>query len=356
MVRISVDIFSKNDLDIFLIMTNHEYGASDTTNRHHVKWKHLDSPFTASTYVCLVDDKKVVGRALLQPRKLRMAKKVFSVASVMDLLIEQKYRSSPVNFINITKACGNIESFDLVFHTSNERTFPLYSKLFRFSNPFSLKAYGFPVRLAGLSSLVIGRRLDVLDCIIIPFHWLIYGVESFFNLIASLDVSERDMSDEELETLSLKCLRQSAPHLERTNSFLKWRFKDAPIWHGTIYRIDRKGMFLGYVVTRKMKLDGLTHLVLMDFIIDPDTPFIAIVALRLWLIRKAITSKADVLFTMLNSVSIIAQKCIGFPLINIPEKFLPHSTPIFIRTRSNESSELEINDSIHMTLADLDYI
>jgi hypothetical protein len=355
MAQISVKKFAETDLQVFLDMTELEYGPSDTTNPEHIRWKHVDSPFDASTYVCLTETDQVVGRALIQPRLLRTASKVFDAASVMDLLIDKVHRSTPVNFLNLTKASGNEAGFDLIYHTSNERTYPLYSKLLKFANPFSLRAYGFPVRFSGLFASIIGRRFEVIDWFTAPLRWLLVFTAYAVNSVASLDISQKAMNDDELEMLCLKCLRQSGPHLARTNAFLKWRFSDAPLWPGSVYRIDKKGQFLGYVVTRNVELGDLNHLVLMDFMVDPDTPLIAQIALRLWLIRKAITSKADVFFTMVNPLSTIARQCVGFPLLNIPDKFLPHATPIFMRSRMDETKELETDQSIHLTLADLDY-
>lgn len=355
MVQISVKTFAETDLEGFLEMSQSEYGTSVSTDSGHIRWKHLNSPFGASFYVSLVETGRVVGRVLIQPRTLYTASKVFNAASVMDLLINRKYRSTPLNFIKIIKACGNVANFELVYHTSNEITFPLYSKLFRFSNPFSLRAYGFPIKVAGLFTSIIGRRVEAIDWFIAPLHWLLRVIAYAVTSAARLDISQRAMSDGELEALCTKCLRQSGPHLARTNAFLKWRFGDTPLWPATVYRIDRKGQFLGYVVTRKVELGGINHLVLMDFLLDPDTPLIVQVALRLWLIRKAITSKADVLFTMVNSFSTIAGKCAGFPLVRIPDRLLPHATPIFVRACSNDGKELEAVRSIHLTLADLDY-
>jgi len=355
MADISVDKFTEADLDVFLEMTLLEYGPSDTSNPEHIKWKHLNSPFGASTYISLTEAGKIIGRVLVQPRPLLTAARVFNVASVMDLLISREHRSTPANFINLTKASANVSSYDLVFHTSNERTFPLYSKLFRFSNPFSLHAYGFPVRFAGLFSTIIGRKFEAIDWFTAPLRWLLVGFALLFNAVARLEISQRKMSDEELGTLCSKCLHQSGPHLARTNSFLKWRFSDAPLWPAKVFRIDRKGKLIAYAVTRKVELGELNHLVLMDFIVDTEIPFIAQLALRTWLIREAITSKSDALFTMVNSNSSIARKCVGFPLINIPDKLLPHATPIFVRARSNEFIEFETDRSVHMTLADLDY-
>ena len=355
MAQISVKTFADIDLEDFLALSQLEYGTTVSSNSKHIRWKHLDSPFGASFCVNLSENGQVVGRALIQPRPLHTATTVVNVASVMDMLIDRKHRTTPANFIQITKATGNIENIDLVFHTSNERTFPLYSKLFRYPNPFSLKAYGFPVRIAGLFSSIFGRRIDAIDWLTAPFRWLLRLFAYFANLIAGLDISQRAIRNDELEILCAKCLHQSGSHLARTNTFLKWRFNDAPLWPATIYRIDRKGRFLGYVVTRKMELGGLNHLVLMDFILDPDISFFARLALRLWLIRQAIISQADSLFTMVNPFSIIARTCVGFPLINIPDRLLPHATPIFMRARTEDNKMLELDRSIHMTLADLDY-
>ena len=281
--------------------------------------------------------------------------KALKTAAVNDLLIDRKHRTTPMNFITITKACGEVASLDLIYHTSNERSFPLYSKLLHIANPFSLRSYGFPVRFAGLISSLVGRRVNAIDWLTAPWRWAIAVVAYVVNAVARLDISQGAMSDDELERLCAMCLRQSGPHLARTNAFLKWRFCDAPLRSAEIWRIDRKGQFLGYVATRKVELGALNHLILMDFLLDPDATLLIQVALRLWLLRMAIASKADALFTMVNSFNTIARKCAGFPLVGIPEKLLPHATPIFVRARSNDGKDLETDRSIHFTLADLDY-
>jgi len=354
MAQISVENFTETDMEGYLDMSQQEYGDSvTTTDPRHIRWKHLESPFGVSSYVSLNENDRIVGRALIQPRTLRTAVKSYNIASVMDLLINREHRTTPVNFIKLTKACGNVGKFDLVFHTSNERTFPLYSKLLGFPNPFSLQAYGFPVRIAGLLCSVIGKRIDAIDWLTAPFRRLIEGAAYLVGSAASLSIEEKPISDSELEALSEKSLRLSGPLLARTNEFLQWRFYDAPLWPATVYRIDRRGLFLGYVVTRKMELGNLNHFVLMDFLIDPDAPLFVYIALRFWLIAKAGASKADTLFTMINPCSAYSRKCVGFPLMGIPEKLLPHGTPIFVRAGADKS--LDLDGAMHLTLGDLDY-
>jgi hypothetical protein len=355
MAKISVRTFSETDLNGYLELSQLEYGVTISSDAEHIRWKHLNSEFGASLYVNLAENQRVIGRALIQPRNLRTSLRTYKLGQVMDLLIDKAHRTTPANFINLTKACGNIEDCDLVFHTSNERSFPLYRKLFRFSNPFTLKAYGFPVRFASIFSSFSGRRINVIDLFTAPFRWLLLAMSYAVNSVARLDITENSMSDDEIETLCAKCLGQSVSHLTRSNAFLNWRFRDTPIWPAMISRVDRKGYLLGYVVTRKVVLEGQSHFVLMDFILDPSISYCASLSLRLWLIRKAILSRSDVFFTMANPFSNIASKCIGFPFINIPEKLLPHATPIFMRACTSDSEKLELDRSIHLTLADLDY-
>ena len=108
-------------------------------------------------------------------------------------------------------------------------------------------------------------------------------------------------------------------------------------------------------MTRQVELNGLTYLVLLDFLVTPKLSFLSRAALRFWLIQYSVKSKTDAFFTMINSFGIIARKCIGFPLLKIPEKLLPHATPIFIRPNSNDFEEFKTTTSIHMTLVDIDY-
>jgi hypothetical protein len=166
MGQIIIEVFAEVHLKEFLSLSKMEYGLSASTNAEHIRWKHMDSPFGSSFCVNLYDNGKVVGRALAQPRPLRTSTKVVNVAYVMDMLIDRKHRTTPSNFIQIAKETGNLKNVDLVFHTSNDRTYPLYKKLLRFPNPFALKAYGLPVRFAGVFSSIFNLKINAIDRLI----------------------------------------------------------------------------------------------------------------------------------------------------------------------------------------------
>jgi hypothetical protein len=355
MSHLTISNFLESDLENFLKLSHGEYGYVDSNSSDHIAWKHLNSPFGASTLIKLSENNDVVGHALMQPRLLQINGKKIRCALVMDVLIDRNHRTTPAKFIELTKAAGNVDDIDLVIHTSNNKTGPLYSKLFRFPSPFSLTAFGFPVKLSGFLTLILGRRIRIFDWFLIPFHLLFLFFTYVFCEILRLDISNRPTSDVELNNLSDSCVKESGPQLVRSNEFLKWRFNDAPLWSASIFRIERCGHFLGYVVTRKVKLGDLNHQILMDFLINPETPSLVNFAIRLWLISHAIKSGSDTFFTMINFSNTSAKQFIGFPLAMIPEKFLPHTTPIFIRSSHTLSKIFESDTSIHITLSDLDY-
>lgn len=370
--HISIGEFKEIDLEDFLGLSKLEFLKTDPiessdadwkdryvesllTNPAHVRWKHLYSPFGASTFVRLTTSTKTVGRVLLQPRTLHTASQTFNVACSMDTLVTREFRSPPSNFIKLIKASDGISNFDFIYHTANEITHQLFGRLLRFPNPFSLQSYGFPLRIAGLLSALIGRRIDALDWLLAPLRWLMEIGALCFCWIVGPDISKNSMSDMELDKLFAKCLHQSGPLLARTNEYLKWRFGEAADFPASVYRIDRKGKLIGFFVTRQLELGGLNHFVLMDFLLDAETPLLSRIALRLWLIRTAIKEKADTLFTMINPFNKMARKCVGFPLARIPDSLLPHATPIFIRAHGPQNKQFEMDLSIHLTLADLDY-
>ena len=190
---------------------------------------------------------------------------------------------------------------------------------------------------------------------VIPFRWLL-SLASFIIVTASkTNVTEQLPDDKMLSTLGLKLLHDSGPFLSRSKAFLKWRLLDAPLWAARVCCFERKGKFLGYVATRKLELNGLNYLVVIDFLMDTDMTLLEKLALRLWLTRQAIKSGVDILFTMINPNSKASRVCVGFPFIRIPDKFLPHRTPIFFRANNVKNHDVVSERKTHMTLADIDY-
>lgn len=354
MAEISVRKFNIEDLDRYIEMSKSEYGNQQTTsNKEHIRWKHLESPFGPSDYATVVKDGKIWGRALIQQRPVESKEKIIPAGTVADVLLDRSYRTTPVHFMNLTKACD--KEAGLLIHTANEKTNLLYKKVFKFPTPFSLKAYGFPVKLTGFLNKFLGINLSLLEWLLNPCRWVLLALSKLFTKISRLKISSNPITPDELKEFINRISTKNVKMFTRNSEYLKWRYADAPIWKSEVFRIDCSNQFYGYMVTRKIELDNLNYLVLMDYVVDPTISNTKKFTLRFWLIKQAIEKKLDGFFTMVNQHSPIALTCVGFPFVAIPDQHLPHSTPIFIRTNNNDLKENETSKLFHITLGDLDY-
>jgi hypothetical protein len=345
-------IFSELDILEYIKLSKEEYKSAETLNKKHIKWKHCDSPFGSSIYFKLLNNRKIVGRSMIQPRDILINNVTFKSGCVTDLLIHPKHRSPPSNFIELTKACNPQEDFDIIFHTSNNKSDGFYKNLFKYHQPFKLSSYVFPTKVSGILLKLIKIRVEVFDILLTPIY-LLFGL--FTNLLKSLtklDIHEAMPSNEDLNKLLYKI---ESPIIVRTSESLKWRFTESPLWKAKIYCINKEKRFLGYFSTRIVTISGLRFLVVIDYLIDKEMSFLDCLYVRLWLIKNSMKLNSDFVFFMINKYSPIAKLANSFPMICLSDRFLPHSTPIFTRFKNLENKKNELFKKMHLTLADMDY-
>ena len=171
-----------------------------------------------------------------------------------------------------------------------------------------------------------------------------------------MSISSGPLTDEELDELSRHCEEKAGPLFVRTNDYLKWRLSDCPLFPADIHRIAVYGKKVaGYVATSKIELQGLKHFVLRDFMLSPGLTLLQKAAIRLWLVRGAIVSGADTVYTMFNKNNASAKQLSGFPLMHIPDRLLPHMTPIYLRWTHDQPQYTKYDGLTHLTMSDLDY-
>ena len=344
--------FSIFDISEYIKLSKSEYKTPETTNIKHIEWKHCQSPHGGSIYCRLKKSKKVIGRSMIQPRNIIIDNVIIKSGCVSDLLIHVSHRSPPSNFIKLTNACNPNDNFDIIYHTSNKKSEGFYKNLFKYDQPFQLSSYMFPTKISGLILKLIKIRLEMLDLLLIPFYILLNLSKNLLKFYVKIDILERIPDNNELNELLYKI---DTPILDRSYEFLKWRFIDCPLWKAKIYCINRNGKFLGYFSIRTISISGLRHLVVVDYLIDRDTSFLDCLFIRLWLIKHSIKLNTDFIFIMINKKSPIAKMANKFPMIPVPDRFLPHSTPIFFRFNIAKRNLRGILITTHLTLADIDY-
>jgi hypothetical protein len=348
--------FTEAQLVNFICLSEVEYGRMESvTNPDHVRCKHLQTPYGPSTAMNLECVDEVVGRAILQPRLLCLSGKQVPAAFVSDVLVHPEFRRPVSNFISLMQSIKKAQNFPLVLHTSNNTTESIYKKLLKFKWPFSLSTFGFPLNLRKATFKVLKFDSLLFELFATPYRYLILllckTATIFFDFKLTTDKPDDTCFDEFFQKEAIK----NDCEMVRDTQFLKWRYSQSPLWQAKILYLYKDSQLCGYVVLRNVELEGMKFTVVMDFALNDTVNTIQRLCLRWSIIHIALSHGDDMVFTLLNPLSRASKKFIGFPWVKIPERFMPHKTPIFLHINDPSRVTLENLLNIHLTLGDLDY-
>ena len=248
----------------------------------------------------------------------------------------------------------SVSDFDFILHTSNEVTEGIYKKILKIKNPFSLTGYGVPVDLYAISKKYSRYLAMFAKLANKPYQLSLIFLCKTLKIIVELEIIDKEPSAEEFDALCENNASHYGPEIKRNKENLKWRFSDSPLWGAQILYIYKHSRFVGYIVIRHLKINGLKFTVIMDYSISPDLSLIEVMFIRTFIVEKSIKKGDCSVFTLLNSQAKSTKKNMGFPFISVPDKFLPHRTPFFIHANKN-SGELRTYSNFNITLSDLDY-
>jgi hypothetical protein len=356
MNSISLESFDVKRISEHISLGESVYSSPEVINSEHILWKHLNNPFGASTSVSLRNGSNVLfGRSFIQPRTFWVTQfKFCRGATITDLVINPEERNAST-LIAMTRAIKSPEGFDVIIHTSNDNSDPIYRKLFKFPIAFTLAATGLPIRISNiikpyLKSLVL---CDVADFLISPWRGLLHSSAFIMGLVSNIKLSVAP-SDSVRAEIFEEFRQHAGPHFERNKQFLTWRFTEGPIFNGQVEWVWIHGDCLGYLSFKRVSLGGLNVLVILDAVLRRRLTLSEAIALKFIAARLAIDHACDAIFTLANIENPALKWIKGFPFLNIPDHHLPHSTPIFIHAQ-NEFEVLRSKNDIFFTLADLDY-
>ncbi len=165
---------------------------------------------------------------------------------------------------------------------------------------------------------------------------------------------EKAPNSEKIVDIFQKFNTIAGPHFTRDSEFLDWRFNDGPLFKGRIYWVSVKGKHIGYFVLKKIDINNIDFLAIMDVIFCRPLTILEKIGLKLLIACIGIQENSDSIFTLNNSNNKCLKWLSSFPFVRIPDKFLPHSTPIFTHF-SSEVFNCDVLGGTFYTLADLDY-
>ena len=333
-------------------------GTDHLFDETHLLWKHVNNSGGPSICVSpLTEKNKLIGRSITHPRQLNMWDgSKFSAATITDLVISPDHRNinSLVNLIRSQKCIDGVDAF---LHSSNEKSDSIYRNLFRFPIAFSLSSFALPIRLSGFFRKRGIKKVLLLnagDFITWPWRIFLLGMLQVISLMSDLRITTATSTVDQ-EKILKDCMKNFGTHLSRNISFLNWRFKNGTKFTGNINWIGNADGPIGYMVTQKVMLGGLSFFVIMDFGISRELRKRDALFLILTVAEMAIKGKCDAVFTMVNQAHPLLRNLTTFPMIRISDSKLPHPTPIYAYFSDASRKFSSDISSCYFTLADLDY-
>ncbi len=332
------------------------YQSPEVIDPLHIQWKHINGICGPSFVVAVRDGIGVLqGRSFLQTRKFFTTSGVLvNGAVVTDLVVNPAARNA-LTLISLTRAIKSPKEIDVVIHTSNQTSDILYKALFKFPVSFTLKAFGIPLHFKNILKTHI-QSTAILSCINLFFSPYRLGLRFASKIALGLTgvrfIPEPDskMMNDIFASFNLI----SGDHFERNAAYLKWRFQDGPIFNGDIKWVGINNVCVGYVALSQVQINGISICVIMDAAMRRKLAWFEGIAIKFLTISYALKNSCDVVFTLINANNCCLKWLGRFPFVSIPDRLLPHPTPIFIHAPEEILSNLN-RKRVFLTLADLDY-
>lgn len=355
MKTISLELFDQAKIPEHINVGASVYSSPEVVNVDHLRWKHLDGPYGPSLSVSLRGDAGVlVGRSFIQARTFWVTPSASCRgATVTDLVIAPAERNAAA-LISMTRAIKTPAGVDVVVHTSNDSSDLIYRKLFKFRVIFTLVATGLPLRIANvLKPYFADSLIKVVEFLISPWRWALHASALFMEFISGVGFAAEPTAHVMNEVFD-EHRQHVGAHFERNRRFLAWRFSEGPIFNGEVKWVWNRGECLGYLAFKQVTLGGLTMFVILDAVLRRRLTRKEAIALKFSIAGLGIQHSCDAVFSLVNIENSALKWLKGFPFFSIPDRHLPHPTPIFIHA-SAEYPALEKQSDLFFTLADLDY-
>lgn len=356
MNAIQIDIFDQSKLSEHISVGASVYSSPEVINSEHFLWKHLRNPYGPSMSVSLRNaSEDLVGRSFIQRRIFWVTPSTSCRgATITDLVIMPAERNA-ASLINMTRAIKSPDGIDVVVHTSNDSSDLIYRKLFKFPIVFTLTATGLPLRVFNILKPYFTNPglIKVAELLVSPWRWVLRVSALVMGAVSGVKFAA-EPSNSVMSEIFEEYRQHAGAHFERSQRFLNWRFSEGPLFNGKVEWVWSQGECVGYLAFKQVTLGGLVVFVILDAVLRRRLTLKEAIALKFLAARLAIESSCDAVFTLVNIENSALKWLKGFPFFHIPDRHLPHPTPIFIHA-SNEHRSLEKQADLFFTLADLDY-
>ena len=355
--RIRIRKASLLDVEEFIRTSRAEGLPSKVCDPVHIAWKHLESPDDASTAVDLLKNEEVLGRLWVTRRQWLIDGIQVSMGHPQDLLILHGGRSLR-EIADLINAAFNtaLSGGGIMYHGSNENSDDIYRRMYRTTESFFLQAS--VIAIAPIS--LLSRQKDWFFATKRIF--LDEGIRRFLNWLESIvrsDLTLRTLEESRELSKILGEFRLAEPCAAiRSEEFFNWRFKMDPNSDYVVRIIQVKNQDVGYVVWTDVTAFGVKARVVVDIVWTKSLTRIN--RIKLWLTVLAYNNSEFELLLFISNWENRTLRSIGsFPLIKVPNRFMPQEIPVYLRTDADVMPHSQIAhqqfQSAYFTLSDLDF-
>jgi hypothetical protein len=353
--RIVAGPFDAAAIADYLDLSRRHYGPeSRSAHEDHTRWKLQGPPAGPAIHLRAIREDTCVGRILLQRREFRFGDTRLHAANAVDFLVDAE-RARATDALKLISRLPRTADFQLVYHTYNERSAPLYEQIKRFFpnyvERFRLLPFGLPLRAQRPLASLAGLNLPGIDLLSVPWR---LGL-SAYTTTHRIEATTEPPVDAEFAGLLDRFAGNVGLHSARDPAVLRWRFSEGPLFNGRVVYLRRGGKLVGYYATTITEFAGARFLALMDAVVDPDLNDAGVSAIKRRALADALAAGCDILFAMFNPRSPLARRFIGFPFLPLPERLMKHPTPIFVIDVDRSLADVAARSDGYFLLTDLDY-
>jgi N-acetylglutamate synthase-like GNAT family acetyltransferase len=253
-----------------------EYENLESDN-YNLFWKNLiwDNPCEVRKALVAVDrEGKILAHYAIAPFKFLKEEKSLLGGFVCQLMIDEDYRKEfifPKMMLKMIKEYKDM-GIDFAYSLSSRPEVVRAHEAFGFRKIGNLPVYAKPYRLTRIAPRVIQNGM--LKFTLKPFLSL---AEPFLRIKrnrsrGSLTIREIPEFKPDIDSFLEKVQRNFPYSLLRNAKILNWRTAHSPVRKYQILTADSEGAIAGYVILRRMKMNGFNVLAIVDIMYSPEEP------------------------------------------------------------------------------------
>jgi hypothetical protein len=339
------------------LLSRAEYGDSVAiAQESHLRWKFLDNPQGPSVGIHLYKNRELVGRLMALTRIFVHQQKTYRAAHIVDFLVHPDERGMGSLF-QLVSGLKQLSGFDFqLIMAPNPAGTAVWKKLVKMREYFDLDIAVAPLRPAALlqstGKFKSGMLAPIMDW---PCRLMVGGAAWVGSHIGTGQIQVEWPEDAEIDRM-LFAVHDGRVVGQRSAAFLKWRYRDSPVFQYKVFFLRRKGELCGYFVTRKAPHDDMECLFIVDAYGLPSMRKSCWRAASHAAVAQAAGNGAELAMIFGNTASGSLAVMNTLPFITVPPRLLPRKPTVYAEWGASAPA-FEINrDNFFIALGDCDFI